>query len=362
MAVKLKITKKDNFFKGKIIHELVEDFIHDSYTGKRTKKNGQRISKGTIRNYEFFQKQLIEFCNHNSFELRIYIVNNLTSNQKERAKRYNRKFYLAFTEFMFEHQKMFNNYVGLIIKCLKCFYSYLEAERNISVGNFHKLFYVPYEEIPIIALSQDQLRIIIFDEAFEERLKQLDLEKIRDIFVFGCSVALRISDLLDLTRKNLIIANGIYYLQVKSQKTNTFTKIKLPQYCIEILLKYQNKSTKLLPEISTPWFNKKLKEMGALLPDNFEMPKIRERNGKQVVIYKDKKKKVHYKLSDHISTHTMRRTGITTMLCLGMPEHIVRKISGHAPNSKEFYRYVLLSQSFIDDETDRMFEKLTNFN
>ena len=54
----------------------------------------------------------------------------------------------------------------------------------------------------------------------------------------------------------------------------------------------------------------------------------------------------------------MRRTAITTMLCLGMPEHLVRKISGHAANSKEFFRYVLLSQSFIDQETDLMFEKL----
>jgi len=56
----------------------------------------------------------------------------------------------------------------------------------------------------------------------------------------------------------------------------------------------------------------------------------------------------------------MRRTAITSMLCLGMPEHLVRKISGHAANSKEFFRYVLLSQSFIDDETDKVFDKLAN--
>jgi intergrase/recombinase len=54
----------------------------------------------------------------------------------------------------------------------------------------------------------------------------------------------------------------------------------------------------------------------------------------------------------------MRRTAITTMLNLGMPEHIVRKISGHAANSKEFFRYVRMSQNIIDQESDKIFEQI----
>ena len=54
----------------------------------------------------------------------------------------------------------------------------------------------------------------------------------------------------------------------------------------------------------------------------------------------------------------MRRTPITTMLCLGMPEHIIRKISGHSPMSKEFFRYVALAQSYQDKETSQMFDRL----
>jgi len=46
------------------------------------------------------------------------------------------------------------------------------------------------------------------------------------------------------------------------------------------------------------------------------------------------------------------------MLSLGMQEQLVRRISGHAPGSKEFYRYVLWAQSYQDKETDKMFEKL----
>ena len=81
--------------------------------------------------------------------------------------------------------------------------------------------------------------------------------------------------------------------------------------------------------------------------------------GRPVVVYKNKTTKTHYTLADLITSHTMRRTAITIMLSLGMPEHLVRKISGHAANSKEFYKYVEFSQKIIDAETDKVFEKIS---
>ena len=53
------------------------------------------------------------------------------------------------------------------------------------------------------------------------------------------------------------------------------------------------------------------------------------------------------------------RTAITTLLSMGVPEIMLRRISGHAANSPEFYRYVEYAQRFIDEETDRVFEKLS---
>lgn len=54
----------------------------------------------------------------------------------------------------------------------------------------------------------------------------------------------------------------------------------------------------------------------------------------------------------------MRKTAITTMLCLGMSETLVRNISGHAQGSKEFYRYVAISQAYHDNEIEKMHAKL----
>ena len=60
----------------------------------------------------------------------------------------------------------------------------------------------------------------------------------------------------------------------------------------------------------------------------------------------------------HITAHTMRRTAITTLLIMGVPENIVRKISGHAPGSKEFYKYVGIAQEYLNQEVKNAYKKL----
>jgi integrase len=60
------------------------------------------------------------------------------------------------------------------------------------------------------------------------------------------------------------------------------------------------------------------------------------------------------KFYELLTTHTMRRTGITLLLQLGMPEQLVRQISGHAPNSREFYRYVKIAQDWQDEESKKV--------
>ena len=56
----------------------------------------------------------------------------------------------------------------------------------------------------------------------------------------------------------------------------------------------------------------------------------------------------------------MRRTAITTYLALGMPEQLVRRISGHSQGSKEFFRYVRYSDEILDQEISRIHLKFTS--
>jgi intergrase/recombinase len=90
----------------------------------------------------------------------------------------------------------------------------------------------------------------------------------------------------------------------------------------------------------------------------YTMPKIRAKRGMPIEIYKNDIKKEHYRFCDLLSSHSMRRTAITTLLSMGMDELSVRKISGHKPGSVEFYKYVKFHQQNLDEKTDRAFEKL----
>lgn len=340
---------------------LLEDFINDSYYGVRLTKKGKRLNHNSIENYRYMALTLVEFTKRRRFRMRIYLFDNLTPSQREDAAKWYLRFYRKYTSFLYEDKGYFDNYVGSLIKHIRSFFHYLEKERDISIGNYLRYFHVLSEDIQIVALRPDQLQYVIHSHEFSGKLDDA-LSMVRDVFIFGCTVGLRFSDLMALSTKNLIVKNNNYYVSIRNKKTAVKTSIKLPPYAIDVVERYKNKYPTLMPPFSLQIFNQKLKKMAKFLPEDYVLPKIRERRGIPVVIYKDKAKKQHYHISDHMSSHVMRRTAITVMMILGVPEHIVRQISGHAPNSKSFFRYVEVAQDYFDYETDRAFDKLCSYN
>lgn len=336
---------------------LFKKFISDSSKGYRVQKNGQRIKPQSIDKYIYTHKLLTEFHAETGVEIKLWLVNKLTDTELKKAKKYYHQFYFSFKDYLYK-KGHFDNYVGLVIKTVRTFFNYLLVEQQLQVGMFHKTFHVPKEEIPIVVFNPQQVNYLINSHELNEKLPD-NLKTIKDIFVVGCTVGLRVSDLMNLKPYHFVKQDNGYYLKVRSKKTNTETSIKLPSYAIEILKKYRNNQKTLLPSMSTWYFNKQLKQMSSYITDDEPMIKVRMKNGKPTMIYKTGTKNKHYTMADHITSHTMRRTAITTMLRLGVPEQVVRRISGHAANSKEFYKYVAFSQSYQDVETDRMFEKLT---
>jgi integrase len=355
----MRITKKTKFLPSDQVFECFSQLIKESGRGKRVKKDGKRIRSSTIDNYVYTRKLLQEFAIENNYDLKIYIANHLSRKETEQAKKYYKKFFKDFTDYLYFKKDFYDNYVGMIVKTLRVFFNYLNSEMNLNIGDFHKSFYIPSEEIPIIVFSPEQLNYLIYNKELEEKLPT-HLKKAKDVFVFGCTVALRFSDLMQLKPGNLQFYNGNYYIKVNSIKTDTHTTIKLPDYAVDILKKYHKKQKTLIPAHSKNWYNKCFKELGRNL--EFKTPEIkyRTKRGIKYPIYKNKERRQHYTLADHITTHTMRRTAITTMLRLGMPEQVVRKISGHAANSKEFFRYVEFAQGYVDQHTDKVFEQISN--
>jgi integrase len=264
-----------------------------------------------------------------------------------------------FTDYLYIDLGHYDNYVGSNMKMLRTFFNYLNDEKGLRVGTFHKSFYVRNEEIPILVLSAEQLNFLIYDKLFEQSLSTR-LKRTKDIFVFGCTVALRVSDLLNLNSSNLEITDGNYYLKVTSKKTQTFTKIKLPDYAIEIIKKYHRRRNKnLLPIISNFNLNKNIKLLADAAGWTDTVVKNRGRRGVSAPLLSASKTEKGFRFCDLVTSHTMRRTAITTMLSLGMAEFMVRKISGHSANSKEFFKYVALAQTYLDKETEALFQRLS---
>jgi integrase len=342
---------------------LFAKFIKDSHTGRRLKKDGKRIKPQTIVNYKSVYRNLLGFSSKRNFPLRIALIKGNNKKLLQTERNYWKKFYKGFTDYLYTDRECFDNYVGTNIKIIKTFFRYLIQEKSIRIGDFFRSFHMPQEEVPIITLSPDQLRFLIHDRAFEDRLAP-HLRVSKDIFVFGCTVALRVSDIFRLQPSNVQSIDGKYFLSVRARKTGVEMRVKLPDYAYAILQKYPKgkKNKTIFPPLSLNQFNNNIRRVAEEAGWNHPVGKARERQGLYEKQYRDIRSKDEYRFCDLITSHTMRRTAITTMLIYGMPEHLVKLISGHAGNSKAFYRYVSYVQSFADMELDKVHEKMGKYD
>jgi integrase len=274
----------------------------------------------------------------------------------QKEKNYWGRFYLNFAAFLYKDKGYYDNYVSSIFKILKTFFNYLQTEKGFSVGNYHRSFRVPLQAAAPVVLTPEKLRFLIADKGFEERLTP-GLRRTKDIFLFGCTVALRVSDLMSLQKKNLVYTGDEVYLKLFTQKTGAEVSIPLPGYAIDIIERYRNKAGKyILPRLAVSNLNLQVKKLIAKAGWTYPLAKFISRHGKLTELTKEGGKS--WCFHQHITAHTMRRTAITTLLIMGVSELVVRKISGHAPGSKEFYRYVSVAQDYMNQEVKNAFKKL----
>jgi site-specific recombinase XerD len=222
--------------------------------------NGKRISSGTIANYSFTLKLIRKFCLEKGFTLRIKSARWLNSQELKSERNYWRKFYQKFTTYLYGECGYFDNYVGQTIKNIRVFFNYLNKDRILGVGDFHKQFYVRKEEISIFPLTPEELNFLTHNQPFEQSLSKR-MREVKDFFVFGCTVALRFSDLNTLKAGHIRQINGSSYLIVRSKKTNIDTLVRLPQYAVDILSRYGKLKKRLLPRFNISNINKFIKRL-----------------------------------------------------------------------------------------------------
>lgn len=207
-------------------------------------------------------------------------------------------------------------------------------ERDYHKNMAFQKFKAPEREKDIICLYKDELFALYYKE-FESK----KLERVRDVYCFGCFTGLRFSDILDL-REEHIVGDEIQKVIVK---TREFSRIPLNKYALEILEKYKDYPRGILPTISEQKFNTYIKnaceEAGVTT-----MVSVSRFSGGKIVHEAFPK----YKL---ITSHTARKTFTTNSLILGMNETVVKKITGHKRDDN-FRKYVRLAEDYIKEESN----------
>jgi len=325
-------------------------FIRYSASGRRRKPDGNRIASGTIETYRNCRKIMEGFANRYG-DPKIYVGYSVSKTIVRERTRYWQHVLYRFTDYLRSY-KYSDHYVCLNLKNLRCVMQFIRQERGIPDPVWIN-FKFPRIAHPIpITLSVDHLRELIQVE-FGNSYVQSRLRIVRDIALTGCLTALRYSDLMALEWRQLVQHEGKCWLENQSQKTGALTRVLLPEFLLVILRRYRRpRRTHIFPGISNVNLNIQVKKLGKFLGWNETVTKYQSGKGMLLQVRIGK-------FYEFLTTHTFRRTGISIMLQLGVPEQVVRQISGHSPNSHEFHRYVKTAQSWQDEEVDKVHGILT---
>jgi len=248
-------------------------------------------------------------------------------------------FYDRFFAFLIKGEDgMINNSAYKVIGMLKIFLNWA-FERGINNNLAFKKFKLKEDKTDIITLNETELNKIIELDL----TKNNKLEKVRDLFVFGCFTGGRFSDLTTATQEDF--KDGFWYLRVN--KTRDIIEIPLSDAAERILEKYKG-GIYPLPRISNQKMNAYIKEVCKEAELNQSVKTVHYRGSEQIELVNPK-----YMF---VSSHTARRTFITQSLLRGMKAEIVMGISGHK-NFKTFKKYVDITRTDKEEELKKAWNK-----
>ena len=184
----------------------------------------RKVSDDQIKDYKSLKKHLTGFRDFSS--------------QPVTFRNLNLRFYNEFMDYLYYTAKKPNGSVGLltnsagkIIRLLKGFVNYHVAKGAIPAVDLRN-FKVVEEETDAIYLSEEELSDIYRLDLSDD----IELDRIRDIFIVGCYTGLRYSDLSTLSSKHIDMANG--NINIKQKKVHKAVIIPMIDYVPEILKKY----------------------------------------------------------------------------------------------------------------------------
>lgn len=281
-----KIKIKDDFFR------IYDEFIQE----KENDYSGNSISKSTKDRYDYNKRLLQDFQDYYKLKLRL--------------GNFDDKIYNKFLKYCIEVKDHSANTVHRNVGLLKTFLYWALSKKYTYNNNFINFKKPPKFRTDEIALNYQQVEeIYLYDFSKNKRL-----ERVRDLFVFGCVTGMRFGNYSRISKQD-IQGNFIRVVDLKSKSK----KLSIPLNSISkaILEKYDY----ILPNISNQKMNEFIKEV-------FKEMKFTE-DIKKTMKYGDELVDKKSEFWERISSHTARRSFITIMKNNKVPDKIIMSYTGH---------------------------------
>lgn len=291
--------------------------VYDLFIEER--KQLGKVGSRTIEKDENTKKTLKDFMDYTGYAVTF--------------NRMDKDFYVRFVKYCREERdyKLKDNTLGKYLAFIKTFLRWAQDNKYHRSNDFKKWENISSDTYEI-ALSEKEL-IKLYNHDFSKNKK---LERVRDVFVFGCATGLRYSDYSKINRSKIQDDHII----VNTQKTRNYVTIPLNKYSRAILEKYDY----TLPIISPQRFREYIKDAAKDCEIDDQITKVSFIGAKRIEKTYDK-----HRL---IGTHTARRTFISLSLEKGMRPEVVMNIT-NSKDYKSFQKYIKLSQRVKADEMNK---------
>ena len=221
-----------------------------------------------------------------------------------------------------------NNYLSNLFRMLRAFYNWCIDEGITSNNPFTKFKGIPSERYGTPYYLNIDERDCIANHDFSDR-PQLATQ--RDIFIFHCLIGCRVSDLMRLTKAN-VINGAIEYIAQKTKEDHPeLIRVPLHPIASDLIDRYKGKAKdgKLFPFISPQKYNDAIKRIFAECSITRLVTVLNTVTGDEEQL----------PINEIASSHIARRTFIGNLYKKVKDPNLIGHLSGHVEGSKAFARY-----------------------
>ncbi len=217
------------------------------------------------------------------------------------------------------------NSISSYLKLLRGFFNWAVDNDLVDTSPFAK-FKIKAEVYgtPIYITKDERNKFLTHPMSNEK------LNLVRDIFVFQCCIGCRVSDLLKLTKNN-VIDGAIEYIAGKTADEHPITlRVPLNKMALAIIEKYEDPARDtLLPFLHRVRYNIYLKKCFQEAGLTRTITKFDSRLGEERQM----------PICDYVASHMARRTFVGNLYKQVQDPNLIGALSGHTEGSKAIARY-----------------------